>query len=86
MRIRNQFTHPAPLSLFLAPLKKDIINQLAALKVRVVSTVTRPERYGELHINVMFVKAALGKSMARVEVVSNRSSVATALRTVNERK
>jgi len=48
MRTRIQFAHPAPLSLFLAPLKKDIINQLAALKVRVVSTVTRPERYGEL--------------------------------------
>lgn len=51
-----------------------------------VSTVTRPERYGELLVNRIFVKTALGKSMARVEVVSNRSSVATALRTVNDNK
>lgn len=51
-----------------------------------VSTVTRPERYGELRVNRIFVKAALSKSMAHVEVVSNQPSVATALRTVNERK
>ena len=45
---------------------------------------TRPERYDELHVKRIFVNAALGKSMARVEVVSNQPSVATALRTVNE--
>lgn len=51
-----------------------------------VSTVTSPERYGELRVNGIFVKAALGKSMARVEVVSNQPSVATALRMVSGRK
>lgn len=51
-----------------------------------VSTAPRPEKVRRSYVNRMFVKAALGKSMARVEVVSNRSSMATALRTVKVKK